>query len=144
MDTFDFTNDPLTAAQVETLVSLLGEQWSEKARNGFLVTSGRFVDEFGGDRTEELGVLYKTDLLPGRVALRCSLEALLDSVGSLTQFERDFPVLINDPERGSLGVFPQLPILGIEKIASKLFRVMLSHYWYFVYKEVGRTAICHT
>jgi hypothetical protein len=123
MDTFDFTNDPLTAAQVETLASLLAEQWSEKARNGFLVTSGRFLDDFGRDRTEELGVLYKTDLLKGRVALRRSLEALLDSVGSLAQFERDFPVLINDPERGSLGVFPQLPILGIEEIASKLYRV---------------------
>lgn len=124
MDTFDFTNDPITSAQVQTLASLLGEQWSEKARDGFLVTSGRFVDDVGTDRTEELGVIYKTQLSTGRVALRRSLEALLDSVGSLTQFELDFPVFINDPERGSLGVFPQLPILGIEEITSKLYRVM--------------------
>jgi hypothetical protein len=124
MDTFDFINDPLTAAQVETLGSLLAEQWSEKARDGFLVFSGRFLDEFGRDRTKQLGVLYKTDLLNGRVALRRSLEALLDSVGNLAQFERDFPVFVNDPDHGSLGVFPQLPILGIEEIASKLYRVM--------------------
>ncbi len=43
METFDFINDPITAAQVKTLASLLGEQWSEKARDGFLVASGRFV-----------------------------------------------------------------------------------------------------
>jgi hypothetical protein len=124
MDTFDFSNDPITAAQVKTLASLLGEQWSEKARDGFLVISGRFVDDVGADRTRELGVLYRTHLLRGRVALRRSLEALLDSVGGLVQFEHDFPVFINDPERGSLGVFPQLPILGIEEITSKLYRVM--------------------
>jgi hypothetical protein len=124
MDAFDFTNDPIAAAQVETLASLLGEQWSQKARDGFLMTSGRFVDDFGADRTAELAWLYKTHLLAGRVALRRSLEALFDSVGSLAQFELDFPVFINDPVRGSLGVFPQLPILGIEEIALKLYRVM--------------------
>jgi hypothetical protein len=127
MDTFDFTNDPLTAAQVELLGSLLAEQWSEKARDGFLVLSGRFLVEFGNDRTGELGVLYKTDLRKGRVALRRSLEALFDSVGSLAQFERDFTVFINDPDHGSVGVFPQLPMIGIEELAAKLYRVMDSH-----------------
>jgi hypothetical protein len=124
MDTFDFVNDPLTAAQVQTLASLLADQWSDKARDGFLVFSGRLLDDFGNDRTEELGVLYKTDQWQGRVALRRSLEALFDSVGSLVKFESDFPVYINEPEHGSLGVFPQLPVLGIEEIASKVYRVM--------------------
>jgi hypothetical protein len=124
MDTFDFTDDPITAAQIQTLVSLLGEQWSEKARDGFLVTSGRFVTDFGADRTQELASVYKTHLPQGRLALRNSLEALFDSVGSLAQFERDFPVYINDPKHGSLGVFPQLPILGIEKLTPQLYRSM--------------------
>ena len=78
MDTFDFENDPITAAQVATLAGLLRDQWSEKARNGFLVISGRFVDHMGDDRTAELAYLYKTDSPVGRRALRLSLETLLD------------------------------------------------------------------
>jgi hypothetical protein len=124
MDTFDFTDDPITAVQIQTLVSLLGEQWSEKARDGFLVTSGRFINDFGADRTQELAPVYKTCLPQGRLALRNSLEILFDSVGSLAQFERDFPIYINDLQHGSLGVFPQLPILGIEKLTPQLYRSM--------------------
>ena len=47
MDTFDFVNDPITAAQVKTLACLLGDQWSKKARYGFLVIAGRFVGRVG-------------------------------------------------------------------------------------------------
>jgi len=124
MHTFDFTNDPITAGQVEKLALLLGDQWSTKARDGFLVISGRFVDSIGADRTEELRELYKTQVQNGRVALRRSLEALFEAVGSLEKFERDFPIFINDPEKGSLGVFPQLPILGIQTLSARLFRTM--------------------
>ena len=126
MDSFDFVNDPITAAQVETLASLLGEEWSERARDGFLVIAGRFVDEMGGDRTEELRMLFKTDLSPGRKALRRSLESLFAFVGSLRRFELEYPVLINDPQLGSLAVFPQLPILGIEEITPMLYRALHS------------------
>jgi hypothetical protein len=124
MDTFDFENDPITAAQVETLAGLLRDQWSEKARNGFLVISGRFVDHMGDDRTAELAYLYKTDSPVGRRALRLSLETLLDFVGSLRDFERNYPVFINDPQRGSVPVFPQLPVLQIEAITPRLYRVV--------------------
>jgi hypothetical protein len=123
MDAFDYVNDPLTANQVAILERLLQGEWSEKARDGFLIVSGRFIDETGTDRTEELRRLFHTDFEEGRSSLRRSLEALFDAAGSLVQFEKNFPVFINDPEYGSLGVFPQLPILGISKLATNLYRV---------------------
>ncbi len=67
MDTFDYINDPLTAEQMSTLAALLQDEWTEKARNGFLVISGRFIDETGTDRTEELGPLFHTDTPQGRL-----------------------------------------------------------------------------
>jgi hypothetical protein len=124
MDTFDFVNDPITAGQVEILAELLAEQWSEAARNGFLVISGRFVDEMGGDRTAELASLYRTHLPLGRLALRRSLEALIAFVGSLRDYERNYPVFINDPQRGSVPAFPQLPVLGIAGLTPQLYRVV--------------------
>jgi hypothetical protein len=124
MDAFDFINDPITASQVETLKSLLGDCWSEEARDGFLVISGRFVDAFGGDRTEELAAVFKTHVREGRSALKRSLEKLLSYVGSLRRFEVEYPVLINDPLLGSKAVFPQLPILGIAQITPALYRVL--------------------
>jgi hypothetical protein len=124
VETFDFENDPITAAQVATLADLLREQWSEKARDGFLVISGRFVDEMGDHRTPELASLYKTSLPFGRLALRRSLETLFDFVGSLHQFEQDYPILINDPEQGSVAAFPQLPILGIAELTPHVYRAM--------------------
>ncbi len=123
MDTFDYVNDPLTAGQIATLITLLQEEWSGKARDGFLVVSGRFIDETGTDRTEELKPLFHTARREGRLALRQSLEALFDAAGSLEQFEKDFPVYINDPVHGSLGVFPQLPILGITALETNVYRL---------------------
>jgi hypothetical protein len=124
MDTFDYVNDPLTAGQIATLKLLLQQEWSDKARDGFLIVSGRFIDETGTDRTEELRRLYRTDSPEGRRSLRRSLEALFDAAGSLERFGREFPVYINDPEHGSLGVFPQLPILGISSLETKIYRLL--------------------
>jgi hypothetical protein len=123
MDTFDYINDPLTAGQVATLAVLLEDEWSEKARDGFLVVSGRFIDETGTDRTEELKPLFHTNSAEGRHSLRRSLEALLDAVGSLERIEREFPVYINDPIHGSLGVFPQIPTLGIGTLETNVYRL---------------------
>lgn len=123
MDTFDYVNDPLTAEQIRTLTALLAEEWSDKARDGFLVISGRFIDEIGFDRTEELSVLFRTHTPEGRRSLRLSLEALFDAVGSLERFEREYPVYINDPDHGSLGVFPQLPMVGIATLGPNLYRL---------------------
>ena len=89
MDTFDYVNDPLTAGQMAMLTTLLQDQWSEKARDGFLIVSGRFIDETGTDRTEELKPLFHTNLPEGRISLRCSLEALFDSAGSLAPFLKE-------------------------------------------------------
>ncbi|HEY3569933.1 MAG TPA: hypothetical protein VGP73_18510 [Thermoanaerobaculia bacterium] len=127
MDTFDYVNDPLTAGQIATLASLLQEEWTEKARDGFLVISGRFIDETGMDRTEELGPLFHTDTPQGRLSLRLSLETLFDAVGSLQKFETDYPVYINDPVHGSLGVFPQLPIVGIRTLQPSIYRLFDSN-----------------
>lgn len=124
MDTFDFVNDPIAAAQVQTLAFLLGDQWSEKARDGFLVIAGRFVDEWGADRTEELANMFETQTEAGRLALRRSLEELLDRVGSLREYEQNYPVYINHPVYGSVGAFPQLHLLGIETFRPTLYRVM--------------------
>lgn len=143
MDTFDFVNDPITAAQVETLASLLGEEWSEEARDGFLVISGRFVDYTGTDRTDELEMIFRTHLHSGRKALRRSLEKLFSFVGSLHQFEVDYPVLINDPAFGSMAVFPQLPILGIQEITSELYRVIDSQARVHGTGELVRDYIIH-
>jgi hypothetical protein len=124
VDTFDFENDPITADQVATLANLLGDQWSDNARDGFLVISGRFVDEMGDHRTAELASLYKTHQEGGRLSLRRSLETLLEFVGSLRQFAVNYPVFINDPQRGSVPAFPQLPVLGIAGITPTLYRAM--------------------
>jgi hypothetical protein len=123
LDTFDYVNDPLTGEQVATLRALLQDEWTDKARDGFLVTSGRFIDEMGNDRTGELRPLFLTDTAVGRKALRVSLETLFDSVGSLQQFETDYPIFINDPVHGSLGAFPQLPMIGVDTLHSALYRL---------------------
>jgi hypothetical protein len=124
LDAFGYVNDPLTARQISTLAALLEADFTEKARDGFLVISGRFIDETGTDRTEELRPLFRTDLPRGRRALRLSLEALLDAVGSLDAFERDYPVYINDPVHGSVGSFPQLPIVGIATLEPAIYRLI--------------------
>jgi hypothetical protein len=123
MYAFDFVNDPITAGQIAVLRQLLGEEWTDKARDGFLAISGRFVDETSTDRTEELQPLFRTESPEGRRALRDSLETLLDFVGSLESFEAKYPVYINDPVHGSVGLFPQLPIVGIHKIHPELYRL---------------------
>lgn len=144
MDSFDYTNDPLTAQQVSTLAALLQRQWTEKARDGFLVISGRFIDETGTDRTDELRPLFHTDTPQGRRSLRLSLEALFDAVGSLEKFEADYPVYINDPVHGSLGVFPQLPILGIGTLAPNIYRLFDSRAIVYKSTELVRDYITRT
>ena len=144
MDTFDYINDPFTAQQVSTLSALLQSQWTEKARDGFLVISGRFIDETGTDRTDELRPLFHTDTPQGRRSLRLSLEALFDAVGSLEKLEADYPVYINDPVHGSLGVFPQLPILGIDTLASNIYRLFDSNAVVYNSAELVRDYIART
>jgi len=123
MESFDYINDPFTAEQVQTLARLLGDEWTPKARDGFLVMSGRFIDDHAGDRTSELQHIFRTRTPEGRRSLRRSLENLFDFVGSLEEFERNYPVLINDPRLGSVPVYPQLPILGISEIVPEIYRV---------------------
>jgi hypothetical protein len=123
MESFDYVNDPFTAEQIKTLALLLGDEWTPKARDGFLVMSGRFIDDQAGDRTIELQHIFRTETPEGRRSLRRSLEYLFDFVGSLEAFERNYPVLINDPRLGSVPVYPQLPILGIPEIVPEIYRV---------------------
>jgi hypothetical protein len=144
LDTFDYVNDPLTAEQMSTLTALLKGEWTEKARDGFLVISGRFIDETGTDRTTELRPLFHTDTPQGRLSLRLSLETLFDAVGSLEQFEADYPVYINDPVHGSLGVFPQLPIIGIHTLQPDIYRLFDSNAVVYGSTELVRNYIART
>jgi hypothetical protein len=141
VDAFDYVNDPLTAAQVATLADLLQGEWTDKARDGFLVMSGRFIDETGWDRTAELRPLFQTDTPEGRRALRSSLETLFEAVGSLERFEKEYPVYINDPVHGSLGLFPQLPIVGISTLRPVIYRLFDSNL--VVYKSTDRELVRH-
>lgn len=141
VDTFDYVNDPLTAAQVATLADLLQAEWTDKARDGFLVMSGRFIDETGWDRTGELRPLFHTDTPEGRRALRLSLETLFDAVGSLQRFENEYPVHINDPVNGSLGLFPQLPIVGISTLRPDVYRLFDSNL--VVYRSADGELVRH-
>lgn len=144
MDTFDYTNDPLTAEQMSTLAVLLQDEWTEKARDGFLVISGRFIDETGTDRTDELRPLFHTDTPQGRLSLRMGLEALFDAVGSLEKFEADYPVYINDPLHGSIGVFPQLSIVGIRTLEPNIYRLFDSNAVVYKSTELVRDYIART
>jgi hypothetical protein len=144
MDTFDYINDPLTAEQMSTLAALLQGEWTEKARNGFLVISGRFIDETGTDRTDELRPVFHTDTPQGRLSLRLSLETLFDAVGSLEEFEADYPVYINDPVNGSIGVFPQLPIIGIHTLQTNIYRLFDSKSVVYKNTELVRDYIART
>ncbi|OBB85147.1 hypothetical protein A5760_08895 [Mycobacterium colombiense] len=69
------------------------------------------------------------------------MEKLLDFVGSLQKFEQDYPVLINDPQLGSLPAFPQLPVLDIDKITPTLYRAMDSKAVVYPTKEPIREFI---
>jgi hypothetical protein len=144
LDTFDYINDPLTAGQIATLAVLLQDEWTEKARDGFLVISGRFIDETGTDRTDELGPLFRTDTPQGRLSLRLSLETLFDAVGSLGKFEAEYPVYINDPVHGSLGAFPQLPIVGIHTLEPSVYRLFDSNAVVYRSTELVRDYIART
>jgi hypothetical protein len=144
LDTFDYINDPFTAHQVSTLAALLQGEWTEKARDGFLVISGRFIDETSTDRTDELGPLFHTETSQGRLSLRLSLETLFNAVGSLEKFEADYPVYINDPVHGSLGAFPQLPIVGIHTLEPKIYRLFDSNAIVYGDKELVRDYIART
>jgi hypothetical protein len=144
LDTFDYINDPLTAGQIATLAALLQGEWTEKARDGFLVISGRFIDETGTDRTDELGPLFRTETPQGRLSLRLSLETLFDAAGSLEKFEADYPVYINDPVHGSLGLFPQLPIVGIHTLEPNIYRLFDSNAVVYRSTELVRDYIART
>lgn len=144
LDTFDYINDPLTAQQMSTLSALLQSEWTEKARDGFLVISGKFIDETGTDRTDELRPLFHTGTPQGRFSLRLSLEMLFDAVGSLERFEADYPVYINDPVHGSIGVFPRLPIVGIRTLEPSVYRLFDSNAVVYKSTELVRDYIVRT
>ena len=66
MDPFDYINDPIAVEQMVTLRRLLGDEWTDTARDGFLVVAGRFIDDTSTDRTDELHALFDTDNPAGR------------------------------------------------------------------------------
>ena len=113
-------DDPVTREQVEVLKSLLNDQLTERALEGFLVVCSRFVDEFGHHRTDELANVFRTDLAEGQAALLNSLEYMSQWVGGMESYLRKYPVTIIPPKPA----FPQFKIIGIESLASRLYRVL--------------------
>jgi len=113
-------DDPITLDQAKTVMAMLGDLLTEEAFKGFLIVCSRLVDEFGDHRTSELARVFRTDRPEGRRALVRSLEHINRWVGGMDGYERDYPVTIQPPNPA----FPQLRILGIETIATELYRVL--------------------
>jgi hypothetical protein len=113
-------HDPITDEQVRVLVALLGGSVSDEELEGFLIVCSRLVDEFGGHRTHELADIFRTSTPEGRDVLRQSLRYMNRWVGGLAGYESRFPVTIV-PARPA---FPLFKIVGIDRIALTLFRVL--------------------
>ena len=96
---------------------------TEKALEGFLIICSRLVDEFGNHRTEELAKIFKTHKTEGRRALVTSLEYVNEWVGGMDSYLRLYPVTVIPPNPA----FPQFKIIGIENIATYLYRAMDSN-----------------
>jgi hypothetical protein len=112
--------DPITDEQVRVLFALLGEPVSDEELEGFLIVCSRLVDEFGGHRTHELADIFRTSTPEGRDVLRQSLRYMNRWVGGLEGYESRFPVTII-PARPA---FPLFKVVGIDRIAATLFRVL--------------------
>jgi hypothetical protein len=115
--------DPISDEQVGVLVALLDGSVSDEELEGFLIVCSRLVDEFGGHRTHELADVFRTSTPEGRDVLRQSLRYMNRWVGGLAGYESRFPVTIV-PARPA---FPLFKIVGIDRIAPTLFRVLDSH-----------------
>jgi hypothetical protein len=115
--------DPIIDEQVRVLFALLGGPVSDEELEGFLIICSRLVDEFGGHRTHELADIFRTSTPEGRDVLRQSLRYMNRWVGGLAGYESRFPVTVV-PARPA---FPLFKIVGIDRIAPTLFRVLDSH-----------------
>lgn len=67
-------DDPISRDQYAIVEDIAGDLLTETAVEGFLIVCSRFVEEFGGHRTEELRRVFRTDQPEGRIALVRSLE----------------------------------------------------------------------
>jgi hypothetical protein len=116
-------DDPITRDQVMTLSRLVAGSLTEKALEGFLIVCSRLVDEFGHHRTTELSNVFRTHKPEGKCALIRSLEHVNEWVGGMDAYMRSYPVTIVPPNPA----FPQLKILGIETLETRMYRVMDSN-----------------
>jgi hypothetical protein len=113
--------DPLTREQCATLIDILDDTpLSTRAFEGFLMISGRLVDDVGNHRTGELVNVFRTHLPAGRQSLVLSLEDFANSVGGMERFERDFPVSIIPP----IPAFPLIRIRRIDLLAHVVYRLL--------------------
>ena len=113
-------DDPIAIEQYQVLITLVGNLLTKEALEGFLVVCSRFVDEFGGHRTAELEHIFRTDLTTGKEVLVASLEYMNTWVGGMEGYMRDYPVEIIPPRPA----FPQLKIIGVERIVPTLYRIL--------------------
>lgn len=117
---WDTNDDPITREQVEVLHDILDGQLTGEALEGFLVVSSRLVDEFGNHRTAELEKIFRTECPVGREALRLSLEHVCRWVGGIEGYVSRYPVTVIPPRPA----FPLFKIIGIHKLADRIYRVL--------------------
>lgn len=132
--------DPIEIEQIEVLKQLLGEAWTEDALQGFRVVASRFVDAFGGHRTEELRHIFRTDRAEGRQALRRSLEHIFNLCGTFETFEASYTVSIIPAKP----LFPLFKIVGIQTFVTHVYRVLHSHGRIYPSGESVRDAVMRT
>ena len=115
--------DPITAEQIEVLSNILGEDIEGDLLDGFLIVCSRLVDNFGHHRTHELEKVFQTHKKEGRNCLKQSLIGLCHALVSYDNYAASYPVSIIPPKPA----FPMLRIVGIERLAKFVYRVLDSN-----------------
>jgi hypothetical protein len=117
---WDRDDDPITREQVGILNDLLAGRLTEEALEGFLIVASRLVDEFGNHRTAELAKIFKTESPAGKDVLRASLEHVCRWAGGMEGYASRYPVTVIPPRPA----FPLFKIIGIDKLADRLYRAL--------------------
>jgi hypothetical protein len=114
------SDDPIHDEQLAIVEGLLGRHLDNTEYEGFLIVEFRFVDRFGSTRIGDLAKIFRTDRPEGKSALAASLNRVALNIGTYEQYAEKYPVTIIPP----LPAYPLFPILGIEKIQDKVFRIL--------------------
>jgi hypothetical protein len=112
--------DPIHDEQLHMLETLLGRALETEEYEGFLIAGSRFVDRFGFSRIADLKDVFRTDTSAGRAALAASLCRIAQDAGPYERYAREHRVTVIPPRPA----FPLFPIIGIETIVPRVFRIL--------------------